>query len=322
MEARLMLPILFYLVTLAVLFFIFIILGIGLNIQFGYAGILDFAYITFMAVGAYIGGVLALGPKTANLNQDYILGLALPFPLPLIAGALAGGVMGFFVGLIALHRLRSDFLAIVTVSIASIAWDIVGNYNHLFNGWDGIAGVPEPLNDVLNLDPNTYIIVFAFWAGLLAIVLWLAANRIYASPLGRTFRAIREDLDVAEAFGKNTFRFRMLAMVIGCVYAGIAGVLTIEFIGGMNPQGWTVLETFVVWTAILVGGRANNLGVVLGTLLVPVIFVEGTRFLPIALLGNTGLLEASRNVAIGLLLIGVLWFRPQGLIPERKSLIQ
>jgi branched-chain amino acid transport system permease protein len=317
-----MLPWIFYLVTLSVVFFIYIILGIGLNIQFGYAGILDFAYIMFMAGGAYIAGVLALGATTANLNQEYILGLTLPFPVPLLAGAVVAGVMGCFVGLVALRRLRSDFLAIVTVAIASIAWDFVGNDNHLFNGWDGLAGVPLPLNDVLNLDPNTYTIVFAAMSGVLATVLWLVANRLYASPLGRTLRGIREDLEVAEAFGKNTFRFRMVAMIIGCVYAGVAGALTIEFVGGLNPQGWTVIETFVVYVAVLMGGRGNNLGAVLGALLVPVIIIEGTRFLPVSLLGSSGLLASSRNVFIGLLLIAVLWFRPQGLLPERKQVLK
>ena len=310
--------IIFYASTLLVFFFIYNIMAWGLNIQFGYSGILNFAFIVFMAIGAYVTGVLSL-PKADQISgQTYILGLSWPFPLTLLAGGLAAAVFGLVVGLIALKRLRSDYMAIVTVAVGAIAYDTVGNTTWLFNGWDGLGGVPAPLQTRFSIDYQTYQLVFVAIAGAVMLIMWWVANRIYNSPFGRTLRSIREDLDVSEAFGKNTFLYRMLAMAIGCFYAGIAGGLLIEFVSAINPSGWTAGETFVVWTALLIGGTGNNWGAMLGALLVPVFFMEATRFLP-SFSSNAELVPALRNIIVGTLLILVLWFRPQGILPEKKA---
>lgn len=310
--------VLFYASTLLVFFFIFNIQAWGLNIQFGYTGILNFAFIVFLAIGAYVTGVFSLPKANGISGQTYVLGLSWPFPLTLLAGGLAAAILGFFVGLIALKRLRSDYMAIVTVAVGAIAYDVIGNTTALFNGWDGLGGVPAPLQDNLGLDYTSYQIFFIGLAFVVMLILWWVANRIYNSPFGRTLRSIREDMDVSEAFGKNTFKYRMIAMVIGCFYAGIAGGLLIEFISAINPSGWTAGETFVIWTALLLGGTGNNWGAVLGAFLVPVLFQEATRFLP-QFPGNASLVPALRNIIVGSLLILVLWFRPQGIIPERKA---
>lgn len=308
----------YYLATLAVFFFIYNILTWGLNIQFGYAGILDFTYITFMAAGAYVTGVFTLGPPSPGTGEEYILGLSWPFIVGIVAGAIGAAIVGFGIGLVALNRLRSDYLAIVTLASGSILYGLAGNLTGLFDGFNGLSGVPAPFNSVMNLDPNTYILFFVPVAGICMLVCWFVANRIYDSPLGRTMRAIRDDLDVAEAFGKDTFRVRMLAMVIGCVFAGVAGALTIAFISAFSPAGWTTGETFVVWAALLVGGKGNNWGSVVGALLVAVIFNEATRYIP-PVPGNEALVPALRNVAIGALLILTLWIRPAGVLPEKKA---
>jgi ABC-type branched-subunit amino acid transport system permease subunit len=170
---------------------------------------------------------------------------------------------------------------------------------------------------VLDLDPNTYMYFFLAFSGLVMAALGFFIMRISDSPYGRSLRAIRDDAEVAEAFGKNTVNLRLLTMMIGCAYAGIGGALTIAFVGGLNPSGWQPVETFVIFTAMLVGGRGNHWGSVLGAFLVPVLFVEATRFIP-RTHANPELNAALRGIAIGLLIIATLWFRPQGLIPERK----
>jgi branched-chain amino acid transport system permease protein len=306
-----------YLVTLGTYFVIYNILTWGLNIQFGYAGIPNFTYITFMAVGAYIAGVIDLPPTNQPLFIHYILGLHLPWPISLIGGGLAAALLGVLLGLLVLTRLRSDYLAIVTFSLGFIVYDIIGSYQPLFNGFQGLSGVSAPLSDQLQLDFNTYSLFFLGLALVIMVLLWLIANRIYNAPIGRTMRAIREDLDVAEALGKNSFRFRMIAMVVGCFFAGIGGALTIEFISAFNPSAFTAPETFIIFTALLIGGRANNWGVIIGTLIVPIGLFEVTRNLPLPP-GQAQLFENLRFMAIGLLLMAILWFRPQGILPERK----
>src|SRR5579859_1982774 len=118
-------PVVYYLTTLIVFFFVFAISTWGLNLQFGTAGILNFTYITFFAIGGYFTGVVMLGRPDALSNMRYILGLDLPFPIALVVGAAAAGVLGLLVGLVALRRLRSDYLAIVTVSVGAIVYDFV-----------------------------------------------------------------------------------------------------------------------------------------------------------------------------------------------------
>ncbi|WP_298346136.1 branched-chain amino acid ABC transporter permease [Ferrimicrobium sp.] len=307
-----------YLATLGVYFCIYNIFAIGLNIQFGYAGILDFTVITFMAVGAYMAGVGSLGRAQPGTEIYYILGLSLPWPLALLLGAVSAGILGYLIGLIALRRLRSDYLAIVTLAAGSIIYGLVGNNTKLFDGYEGLVGVPQPFNGVLNLSPNTYDLLFMLFAAVIMLLLWFIANRLYKSPLGRAMRATREDLDVAEAFGKNTYRIRMMAMVIGAIFVGIGGVLTIWFITALAPAGWGTSETFVIWAALIVGGMGNNKGAVIGSFLVAVLFNEATRFLP-SINGFPSLIPEIRNICIGALVILTLRFRPQGVFPERKA---
>ncbi|HEX8731878.1 MAG TPA: branched-chain amino acid ABC transporter permease [Ktedonobacterales bacterium] len=310
----------FYIIAILTFICIDSILTWGLNIQFGYAGILNFALIIFMALGAYVTGVLSLGPATGISGQTYVLGLSWPFPLTLLLGGLAAAAFGGVVGLIALKRLRSDYMAIVTVAVGVITYDFVGNTTRLFNGWDGLGSVPQPLYGIGDTGFTDYQFIFLGISIVVTALMFLLTWRIQHSPFGRTLRSIREDQDVSEAFGKNTFLYRMMAMIIGCFYAGIAGGLLIEYITAINPSGWTTGETFVIWTALLIGGTGNNWGAALGALLVPVLFQEVTRFIPSSItLNHPDLVPALRNIVVGALLILVLWFRPQGIIPERKA---
>jgi branched-chain amino acid transport system permease protein len=307
----------YYLVTLGVYFAIYNVLTWGLNIQFGYAGIPNFTYITFMAAGAYFSGVVGIGPSTNPRYVQYILGFNWPFPLTLIFGALVAAALGALLGLVVLNRLRSDYLAIVTFSLGFIAYDFVASFLPLFNGFEGISGVQLPTTGAVPLDYNGHQLAFLGICAVIMVILFFVANRIYNSPIGRTMRAIREDIDVAEALGKNTFKFRMIALIIGCFYAGVGGAMTIEFVSAFNPSGWTAPETFIIWAALLVGGRGNNIGVMLGSILVPITLFELTRFIPISA-EHPVLLEGLRFMLVGSLLILVLWFRPQGALPERK----
>jgi branched-chain amino acid transport system permease protein len=307
----------YYAVTLIFFFFLYCILNWGLNLQFGRTGILNFAYIAFVAVGAYFTGVFSLGSPIPGSGESYILGATLPFPIPLIVGGLASSAFGLLIGLIAFRRLRSDYLAIVMISVSIVLYDVVTNFVPLFDGADGLNGVPEPFSGALNLNANSFLYVFTAFTGLVALAGWWVMSRLTRSPLDRTFRAIRDDPDVARGLGKNVFGYQMLAMAVGSFFAGIGGGLLMEFVGAFNTSAWTSGETFVIFAALIIGGLGNNVGMIAGSLAVPVIFVQLPKFLP-QIGGNPALIPEIDNMIIGILLILTLWFRPQGLVPERR----
>ncbi len=309
-------PILYYVITLAFFFLAYCVLNWGLNIQFGGAGILNFAYIGFVAIGAYVTGVTSMG-KPQGTGEQYILGINLPFPVGLILGGLASCLFALLVALIALRRLRTDYLAMVLISLSLVLYDVINNYVPLFNGADGLSNLPLPMADLFHLDGNSFVPFFAGVTLVIVLVMWWVISRITRAPLGRTFRAIREDPDVAASLGKGVFRYQLTAMLIGSFYAGIGGGLIIEFSSSFNTSAWLPGETFLIFAAVIVGGLGNNKGMILGALIVPVLFVQLPRFLP-DIPGHPGLILNVDAIAIGVLLMIVLWFRPQGLIPERR----
>ena len=309
-------PFFFYLMTLATFAVIYGVLVIGLNIHWGYTGILDFMYIAFVAVGGYVTAQLGLPPSQPASGETYILGLNWPFFPALLSGGLAAALLALVAGLLLLRRLRSDYFSIVTVAISLILWTIAGNATPLVNGWDGITGVPQPLADVLNLDPNGYGLFYLGLCSVILILVYLFAQRLYTSPFGRALRSVREDEIVAQGLGKNVFTLRLRALVIGAFIAGMGGGLLVTYVDAFNPSAWTSPETFIIWAALLLGGSANNRGAMLGAFLVPVLFTEATRFLPN--FSSPEFVNASRFIVVGILLILVVRFRPQGLIAERR----
>ncbi len=314
----------FYIATLLAYLFIDIMGVLGLNLQFGVAGIINFAYIVFISVGAYTTAVLTLGPDYPENYQHYMFGASWPFPLPLIAGGVTAALLSFVVGVISLRRLRSDYQAMVMLLLSLMATLIASNATNLVNGPAGLYGVPQPLADQLGLDPVTYDWVYVAWAGLLALVSFLVVRGITSSPLGRTLRAMRDNDRAAAALGKNVTALRLMVFVVGGFIAGVSGGVFVQFITAWSPGSWLYPETFVFLAAIIVGGTANNWGAMLGALLVPVGFLEATRYLPekfdvfgVHVVLFSGLIDAIQWIAVGLLILLFLWFRPQGILPER-----
>jgi branched-chain amino acid transport system permease protein len=307
----------FYFSTLLIYLGVDIMAIWGLNIQYGVAGISSFAFIIFQAVGAYAAAMLALGQPAPGGFQQYIGGAHLPFPLPLIGAGIAGGLLAVVVGLIGMRRLRSDYQAMVMLVLSLIATLVATNAIGLVNGPAGLGPVPQPLYDQLGLAPLDYQWVYAGWAGFIAVLTFLFVQGITNSPLGRTLRAMRDNDRAAAALGKSVTRLRLMIFVVGGVIAGISGAVFVEFIQAWSPGSWLYQETFVFFAAILVGGAANNLGVMVGTLLVPVGFLEATKFLPEMF--YKGFIEAMQWVCVGLLILLFLWFRPNGIFPEKPG---
>lgn len=280
------------------------------------AGISNFAYIVFQAAGAYTAAVLTLGPAGPTSFQSYVGGAHLPFPLPILAAGVVGALLSVLVGLVGMRRLRTDYQAMVMLVVSLTATYVASNATGLVNGPAGLSLVPKPLAGALGLSLLGYQ---WFYVGLttgFCLIIYFFVRRVTGSPLGRVMRAVRDNEDAAAALGKNVFGTRMTAFVLGGAIAGVSGAIFVEFLGAWSPGAWLYPETFVFFTAILVGGTGNNLGVAVGALLVPIGFLESTRFLPN--IGYPGFIDALQWVAVGVLALLFLWFWPQGVVPERR----
>lgn len=304
----------FYIATLVIYAFVYIIAASGLNLQFGVAGVYNFAFIVFQAAGAYTTAVLSLGPARTGI-QTYILGVHLPFPVPLLVSAVVAGALGVALGAVTIRRLRADYLAIALLVVSLIATDLVTNATSLFNGATGLSQVPQPFVH-LTSSTTTYDWLYALFSGIVCAVVLLAVRMLIRSPLGRSLRALRENENAAAALGKNVAGLRLFVFGVGGAIAGISGSVLVSFTQAWAPSSWFYGETFVLFTALIVGGVGSNLGPVLGALLVPVVLAEGSRYLPT--FGAPTLVPSLEWIVIGLVLIVFLWFRPQGVIPEAR----
>ena len=314
----------YYLIILLVYAAVDAIACLGLSQQFGVAGVTNFGFIIFQAAGAYVAAVLALPPDTANGGfQTYIGGWQLPFPLPWIGAAAAGGVLALPFTFLVGRRLRGDFAAVGLLVTAVLLNLLVMNYRPLFNGDAGVAVVPAPLSGGMFVATSgTYQWIFAASAIVVAGAVFWFVRRITDSPYGRTLRAMRDNDKIADSLGKNLFVLRTGAMVTGGAIAGLSGAILVSFIGVWSPSEWSYAETIVLFTAVIIGGAGNHAGAILGAVLVPVGFEEITRFIT----NNNpnlppNLLPSLQWVAIGVLIAVFLWLRPQGILPERKRAI-
>jgi branched-chain amino acid transport system permease protein len=291
---------------------------LGLSQQFGVGGVTNFGFIIFQAAGAYTAGVLSLPPDSANgAFQKYVLGLNLPFPLPWIGAAIVGGLLAVPFAAIVGRRLRGDFAAVGLLVTAVMFNLLATNFVPLFNGAAGLSLVPSPLQGSFDPQSAGYQWAYGAVAILLAFAVYWFVSRITNSPYGRTQRAARDNDLVADSLGKNLRSLRTSSLVIGGAIAGLSGGVLVGFINLWDPQAWGYAETVVLFAAVIIGGLGNHRGAMLGAVLVPVAFEEATRYLP-PVPGNPNLIPALQWVAIGCLILAFLWFRPQGILPERR----
>jgi branched-chain amino acid transport system permease protein len=308
---------LYYLTTLLVYGGVDVLACLGLSIQFGVGGVTNFGFIIFQAAGAYAAAVLSMPSDSANGGfQTYIGGLNLPFPLPWIGAAVVGGLLALPFTFLVGRRLRGDFAAVGLLVTAVMANLLVTNYRPFLNGSAGLSLIPAPLQGTLDPQSSGYQWGYSVAAVVLAVAVYFLLRRLTESPYGRTLRAMRDNDVVADSLGKNLTSLRLSMLVLGGAIAGLSGGILVGFINLWAPSGWGYAETVVLFAAVIIGGAGNHKGAVLGAILVPLGFEEASRFIPP--LGAPGLIPALQWVAIGLLIIGFIWFRPQGVIPERR----
>jgi len=313
----------YYLINLLIYAAVDAMACLGLSQQFGVAGVTNFGFIIFQAAGGYTAAILALPSDSANGGfQSYIGGWDLPFPIPWIGAAVVGGLIALPFTFLVGRRLRGDFAAVGLLVTAVLLNLLVTNYRPVLNGDAGLSLIPQPLLREGSRQSAGYEWLFTVGALVVCAAVYLFVRRITESPYGRSLRAMRDNDIVADSLGKNLLSLRTAMLVTGGAIAGLSGGILVSYITTWSPAAWGYAETVVLFAAVIIGGAGNHRGAILGAILVPVGFEEITRYIPTSNNLPPNLIPSLQWVAIGLLIVVFLWFRPQGVLPERKRVIR
>jgi branched-chain amino acid transport system permease protein len=295
-----------------IVFLAYVLILVGVNLQFGHAGLVNFGPVAFFAVGGYTAAMLtAQGPFEG-------VGLGLPWPVGLVAAVVAAMALGAVLGASTL-RLRDDFLAIVTLAVAEIIHGLVGTFQSITGGSLGLGNVPRPIAVLAGEGPrNLFATVLLF--GALALLAYGVFHRLAESPYGRVLHAIRADEQVTETLGKNVFRYKFVVFIYGAALAGFAGAMYAFYLGAVSPGFFTINVTVLVWIGMLIGGAASDRGVI-GGLAIIMSFQLLTRFLNDQIPAVTADQFASvRLILVGLLLVLIIRYRPEGIWGDPQEL--
>jgi branched-chain amino acid transport system permease protein len=274
---------------------LYMLLGAGLTIVVGYAGLLDLGFVAFYAIGAYSYAILASAQ----------FGLHLPFLLILAIATLLAAFAGLLLGYPVL-RLRGDYLAIVTLGFGEIIRIIINNWNELTNGPKGIAQIDKPnlFGWQLTTPSDFYTLLL-----ITVIVVYVIVFRLERSMLGMAWRAMREDQMAVRASGVNTTLMKLLAFGLSSAIGGAAGVFFAASQRFVSPESFVLQESILIVVLVVVGGVGNLIGTMVGAVVV-VIAPELLRQY-----------QDYRMLLFGCLLVGMMILRPEGLLPRRFGII-
>ena len=302
-EPKLYIPLLIGLTIIAVAFpFIFsmyqtnimttalmyVVLGLGLNIVVGLAGLLDLGYVAFYAVGAY---------SYALLNHHFGLGFWSVLPIGAVLGFIFGILLGFPV-----LRLRGDYLAIVTLGFGEIIRLVLENWNEFSFGPSGIANIDRPAFFGIQFSLQTATIYLYFLMICLAIFTIIVVNRLQNSRIGRAWIALREDEIACQAMGIDKTRTKLRAFALGATWAGMVGVIFAAKTTFINPASFTFLESAMILSIVVLGGMGSIVGVIIGALIL-ILLPEYLRAF-----------SDYRMLLFGAIMVIMMVFRPQGII--------
>ncbi len=309
-----------FLISFAVMATIYSIFAIGLNVQWGYTGLLNFGIAGFFAIGAYTSALFTLKMPTGAL-AGYVkqaFGLNLPFLVGVLAAGVVSGIIGLLLGLLTL-RLKEGYLAIATLGIAESIRIFFNNESWLANGPQGLVGLPQPLHDIVA--PSYYNYIYLVIVVVFLVVTYIAVEKGIRSPWGRVLRAIREDEIMAAADGKNVVAFKMQSLVLGSFIMGMAGALYAHFAAAIQPGVFEALfGTFIIWTMLTLGGTGNNKGAIIGAWVVWAVWSWST-FIIMKVVPDSFSTRAPfiRYILIGLLLVIIVVKYPRGIMGEEKQ---
>ena len=300
----------------AMLALIYVILGLGLNIVVGFAGLLDLGYVGFYAIGGY---------TYAMLNQYFGLTFWECLPIAMAMAAFFGFVLGFPV-----LRLRGDYLAIVTLGFGEIIRMLANNLTGLTGGPDGISSIPKPtvfgyeitrtasvegaktFHELLGIPYNGgHVMIFLYFLALLLVVFTLlVSNRLIRMPIGRAWEALREDEIACRSLGLNPTRIKLSAFTLGASFAGLAGAFFAARQGLVNPESFTFIESAMILAIVVLGGMGSQLGVVLAAILLTVLPEVARGF------------SEYRMLIFGIVMVLMMLWRPQGLLPASRPAVE
>jgi len=313
-----------YMFDLSILVLTYIMLGWGLNIVVGLAGLLDLGYVAFYAVGAYTFALLA---------THFGLGFWICLPIAGAAAALWGIILGFPV-----LRLRGDYLAIVTLAFGEIVRIVLLNWTEVTNGPNGISGIPNPTffglpftfrGDMtfagffgIKYDPLQGMIFLYYVILALALLTNLVTLKLRRLPIGRAWEALREDQIACKSLGINTTITKLTAFAIGAMFAGLAGSFFATRQGFISPESFTFIESAIILAIVVLGGMGSQLGVAIAAIVMVGGFealrhTEGLR----SIFGHGFDPALYRMLLFGIAMVGIMVWRPRGLIGTRSPTI-
>lgn len=302
-------------VDIATLALIYVMMGLGLNIVVGFAGLLDLGYVAFYAVGAY---------SYALLSQYFGISFWVALPLSGLMAALFGFILGFPV-----LRLRGDYLAIVTLGFGEIIRLVLNNWDSLTGGPDGIGSIAKPtlfglefsrkatgggvpFHEFMGIEySGIYKVIFLY---LLALVLVLIAlfviNRLIRMPVGRAWEALREDEIACRSLGLNPTTIKLSAFTLGATFAGFAGCFFAARQGFINPESFTFIESAIVLAIVVLGGMGSQVGVILAAIAMTVLPEIAREF------------DQFRMLIFGGVMVLMMIWRPEGLLPTKRPVME
>ena len=295
---------------------IYVVLGLGLNIVVGFAGLLDLGYVGFYAVGAY---------TYALCNQYFGLTFWECVPLAAAASALFGFLLGFPV-----LRLRGDYLAIVTLGFGEIIRLLLNNMTSITGGPDGVSGIPKPtvFGLVMARNPVTeggttfhqlfgltyqggHMVIFLYFLALLMVLFtYFVTSRLLRMPMGRAWEALREDEIACRSLGINPTKVKLSAFTLGAAFAGLAGSFFAARQGLVTPESFTFIESALILAIVVLGGMGSQLGVILAAILLTVLPELARSF------------AEYRMLIFGLVMVLMMMWRPQGLLPATRPHVE
>ncbi len=287
------------------------IMAMALNLSFGQTGIIDLGLMAWVAVGAYSYVLITVKPPS-DLDW-YVISLNLPIWVGVIGAFLVPAVLAFFVGFPTL-RLGGEYLCIAAYAFSMVVASILTNEGWLSNGVRGFYGLEQPFRGMVSGSAYQYVLMVLVLA--IAAVVFIILRRVSLAPFGRTLKAIRESEEVALSIGKNLFKYKMYAYVFSAGIFGLAGALYVWYSTVLVPEMFTETMTFTVFIALVIGGKGNFRGVLLGTAVL-LGAQEITRFFQ-ASADLATVLAAIRFIAMGLLMVLVIRFKRRGMLPEQK----